>query len=405
MISITTPTNNTKYIYELWDSIKNQTYTDWEWIILTNGDAEVNIDDPRVRIIKHPRATNSVDELKLAAFMEARGDIVAEVDHDDLITPTCLEEVAKAFEDPEIGFAYSNNAKYSDTFTPYNPAFGWTKREFEWKDKKYWEMTSFEPSAGSFSFIWFMPDHIRAWRKSVYVSIGGHNPSLEVLDDQDLMLRTYLATKVKYIDKCLYLYRITGDNTWLKRNELIQTNTVQIYHQYAYQIAERWSDLNNLLKVDLGGGFNKPEGYISIDLKNGDITADLTKGIPLPDNSVGVIRAHDFLEHLPDKQFIISEIYRVLADGGVFLSQTPSTEGKGAFMDPTHVSYWNEGSFWYYTRRDQAQFIYNDKIKFQAFRLETAFPSDWAKNNNIPYVVAHLYAIKSDKRRPNLQTI
>lgn len=403
MISILTPTHNPKYIMELWETIKDQTYADWEWIILTNNGAKVDIYDERVRIIECPFNFKSVGFLKKYAFLQARGDYLAEVDHDDLLTPDCLDEVAKTFDsDKKIGFVYSNNAKLSDNFIPYNKAYGWGHRKFNWKDKEYYEMISFEPTAHSFAFIWYCPDHIRVWRADVYRELGGHDETLEVLDDHDLLIRTYLKTKIKHIDKCLYLYRITGDNTWLERNQKIQTGTVELYHKYAYQLAERWADLNGLKKIDLGGGFGKPEGYLSLDLKNGDIEANLNDKWPLEDNSVGVIRAHDILEHLPDKQFIMSEIWRVLADGGWLMAQVPSTDGRGAFQDPTHISYWNENSFWYWTRREQAKYIYNDKIKFQEFRLETIFPAEYHKQNNIPYAIAYLSAVKSDKRRPHL---
>ena len=207
-------------------------------------------------------------------------------------------------------------------------------------------------------FIWYAPDHVRAWRADVYRDVGGHNAKLDVLDDQELLIRTYLKTKFKFIDKCLYLYRITGENTWIERNAKIQSGTVDLCNQYLYKLAERDAELNGLMKLDLGGGFGCPEGYTSLDLKNGDIIADLNEGIPLPDNSVGVIRAWDILEHLKDKQHIMAEIYRVLADGGWLLVGVPSTDGRGAFQDPTHISYWNNNSFWYWTRQEQAKYIY-----------------------------------------------
>ena len=401
MISITTPTNRPDYILDLYKSICAQTYKDWEWVILVNGGAKVDIIDQRVRIIDYPHKTDSIGHLKKAACTAARGDILVEVDHDDLITPDCLEEVAKAFEDPEVGFAFSDNAKLSDKFIPYNKAFGWESSKFAWEGKEYHRMHSFAPSAASFSFIWYMPDHVRAWRKTVYEEIGGHDEKLEVLDDQDLMVRTYLKTKVHFINKCLYLYRIDGNNTWLKKNKMIQTRTVDLHRKYGYKVVERWADLNGLKKYDLGGFFSKPAGYISIDKNGGEIQADLSKGIPLPDNSVGVIRAHDFLEHIADKQMMMREIWRVLVDGGWLMVMVPSTDGRGAFQDPTHVSYWNDNAFWYWTRGEQAKYIHNDKIKFQAYRLETIFPNDWHKKNNIPYTIAWLSAVKSNARRPH----
>ncbi|MDP1796315.1 MAG: hypothetical protein Q8K78_02485, partial [Planctomycetaceae bacterium] len=57
---------------------------------------------------------------------------------------------------------------------------------------------------------------------------------------------------------------------------------------------------------------------------------------------------------------------------GLSLSQTPSTDGRGAFQDPTHVSFWNSNSFWYYTRADQNRFI-DCPVRFQANRLKNFF--------------------------------
>ena len=400
-ISIVTPTHNPKYIMELWETIKEQTFKDWEWVIITNNGAKVEIADERVRIIECPYKSRSVGFLKKFGFEQAKGEFIAEVDHDDLLTSNCLKYVNQAFYEEEVGFVYSDNAKLQENFTPYSKDFGWEHEPFNYKGKDLVRMKSFLPTARSFSFIWYAPDHIRVWRASVYKSLGGHDESLEVLDDQDLMIRTFLKTKVKFIDKCLYIYRITGENTWLERNKKIQDECPNIYNKYAYELAARQADLNGTLKLDLGGGFDKPEGFQSVDLKNGDIDADLNERWPFEDNSVGVIRAHDIFEHLKDKQHAMSEAHRVLEDGGMLLLQVPSTDGRGAFQDPTHISYWNENSIWYWTRKDLAKYIYNDKIRFQEFRLETSYPNDYCFNNKIPYVVAYLSAIKNDSRRPH----
>ena len=90
------------------------------------------------------------------------------------------------------------------------------------------------------------------------------------------------------------------------------------------------------------------------------------------------------------------EIYRVLADGAWAFIQVPSTDGRGAWQDPTHISFWNENSFWYYTRKDKAQFIRNKDIRFQSFRLDTEWWED-----KIAVTNAWLCAIKSDERRPH----
>jgi len=135
---------------------------------------------------------------------------------------------------------------------------------------------------------------------------------------------------------------------------------------------------------------------------------------PLEDNSVGVIRAHDAIEHLKDPVHVMNEAYRVLAPGGFFLIRVPSTTGpmirtpamdggdfhwvasagRGAFQDPTHVSFWNENSFWYYTKRSHARYLRGLKARFQAIRRRTFYPDDFHQQHAIPYVEAHLVALK-----------
>lgn len=97
--------------------------------------------------------------------------------------------------------------------------------------------------------------------------------------------------------------------------------------------------------------------------------ATLPSPLDLPDGSVGVIRAHDFLEHVVDKVALINELYRVLAPGGMLLTLTPSTDGRGAFQDPTHVAYYNENSFWYYTEQQHRAFVPTITARFQSSRL------------------------------------
>ena len=409
-LSVVTPTHKGIYLQELYESLKSQTYENWEWLLYLNGGLRKDdlsseiLNDSRVVIhhdLKNPLSTN-VGYLKNRAFHLATGEILVEVDHDDVITPDCLEEVAKGFEDPEIGFVYSDNAKLQDDFIPYGAEFGWTYKPAFWQGKEYISMDSFEPSANCMGLIWYAPDHVRAWRASVYKEVGGHNENLSILDDQDLMMRTYMVTLFKYIPKTLYFYRIHGDNTWLERNQAIQEGTVQMMLEWQQRLAERDADLRGLRKIDIGGGLYPKEGYESVDIKNGMITADLTKRWPFEDGEVGVINASHIIEHLPDKHHTMSEMHRVLADMGWAFIEVPSTDGRGAFQDPTHVSYWNQNSFWYYTRREQAQFIYNENIKFQAFQLDTYFPNEWMYENNIPITRAYLTAIKSDKRRPNI---
>lgn len=413
--SIITPTHlKNSFLGDLYESLVAQTYENWEWVIYLNGvegglDALVNYpvlvaikSDERIKIVVSDEINSKIGFNKNKAFHLGTGDVLVEVDHDDMLTPDCLEELYKAFQDPTVGFVYSDSITYhvNNEFTPYDAHYGWTYKKVMWRGKEHYSMNSFAPTSHSMAYIWYAPDHVRAWRKSVYVSIGGHNVNLDVCDDHELVIRTYLNTKMHHINKPLYVYRITGNNTWLERNQAIQDTTRELFKQYAWDLACKDAKDRGLDIVELGGGINPRAGCnINIDLEDGNVTADLNNGIPLPDNSVGVINASHIIEHLNDKHKIMAEIYRVLADDGWVFIQVPSTDGRGAFQDPTHVSYWNENCFWYYTRKNKAMFIRNDKIRFQEFKLDTFW---WEpRSDNIAITDAWLVAIKSDKRRPH----
>lgn len=393
--SIFTPTHNTKYLNRAAESLKAQTYQDFEWILLPNGNAELSDMSffPNVKIIESslPNSKN-IGLFKKECCKAASGDILVEFDHDDELTPDCLEELAKAFDDKTIDFCYSNDADVTPDMKAhqYSPKYGWEYKPFTYKGLDLKEQLSFPPTAASFSKIWFAPNHVRAWRKEFYNRIGGHDEKLDILDDQDILSRTYIEGTVKHIDKCLYIYYRHADNTcYGEKNKFIQTETLNIHDKYIYKLAEKWADLNHLLKIDLCGGHNSPKGYISIDINNATIRHDLNTRWPFADGSIGVLRAHDAIEHLRDPLHTMKEAFRTISPMGWFLTLTPSTDGRGAFQDPTHVSFWNSNSFWYYTKAETANFI-GSPVRFQANRIKNFFPTDFCKTHNISYVKADL---------------
>lgn len=158
----------------------------------------------------------------------------------------------------------------------------------------------------------------------------------------------------------------------------------------------------NLPALDMGAAHNKPDGYLGVDQyahADVDIVCDVANGIPLPDSSVGAIRAVDFIEHVPDGIALFNEFYRVLTHGGYLLTRTPSTDGRGAFQDPTHVAFYNENSFWYYTDPFYRKFVPRITCDFAVVNLTTYFPSEWHEKNNISYVAADLIANKPDEEK------
>jgi len=408
-LTIVTPTHNTKYIKEAYNSLLAQTDKNWHWLIVLNGNAQhIDIKDERVKQIDYPNAPIRVGAVKNFAFSQVKEGICVELDHDDLLTPIAVYHIKEAFRNPEIGFAYSNFAEFEDkTWKPkvYGSQYGWQSEERYWYGHKFISMKAFEPSPHSIGNIHFGPNHVRAWTVEAYKKAGKHNPSYRVLDDQDLISRTYLATKMKHIPECLYLYRNCSGQSFRRFNREIQTGTLKLYDKYIFNMAKRWCQLHNdYLMIDLGARHGKPVGFIGVDLSGTDITADLNKKWPFKDNSVGLIRANDIIEHLKDPVNTMNEAYRVLVDGGWLLIEVPSTDGRGAYQDPSHVSKWNSNSFWYYTDKKYAKYVPTIKCRFQVQRILNYNPTKFHKQNYICYTRTHLTAIKN-KRYPGVVKI
>lgn len=109
-----------------------------------------------------------------------------------------------------------------------------------------------------------------------------------------------------------------------------------------------------MIRLNLGCADKILTGWVNVDITPGpEVTvADLRETWPWADGIVDEVLAADVIEHLPDKIHTMNELWRVLKDNGRAEIVVPTTDGPGAWQDPTHVSFWNRNSFRYYTAGD-----------------------------------------------------
>lgn len=118
--------------------------------------------------------------------------------------------------------------------------------------------------------------------------------------------------------------------------------------------------VNELLKIDLGCGARKQQGFIGVDIipfDGVDVRFDLSDIFtpwPWDDNSVDEAHASHFVEHLTATERIhfVNELYRVLKPNAKATIIIPHWASSRAYGDPTHC--WPPVSeFWfYYLSRD-----------------------------------------------------
>jgi len=150
------------------------------------------------------------------------------------------------------------------------------------------------------------------------------------------------------------------------------------------------------MKLNLGSGFRPQSDHINLDIRpevNPDIICNIEEGLPFKDNCLDAVMAFDVLEHIHLGKTVeaIEEIYRVLKPEGRLSVFVPSADGRGAFMDPHHLSFWNINS-WLYYMDDAHRNLYGIKAKFKG-HLQDVINSSYEQNKVI-HTKGELYAVK-----------
>lgn len=131
LVSIITPSFNTaKFIGQTIMSVKAQTYTNWEMIIVddrstddTDNVVEKYLDDARIHYIKNDRNSGAAIS-RNRALAEAKGRWIAFLDSDDLWEPTKLEKQISFMETRGYSFSYTKYQEMDEQGTPFGVIVG-----------------------------------------------------------------------------------------------------------------------------------------------------------------------------------------------------------------------------------------------------------------------------------------
>lgn len=313
MISFFTPIYNTgDKLYRTYESLSNQTYNNWEWIVVndsTDGCKTLGIAesiakmDSRVKVYDFRKKSGGiVGESKYRAASLCTGKYIMEMDHDDYLLPEAGYWMIEAFNKyPDAKFVYSdcveidenhNSLTYGDGFS-----FGYGNyRDEEWAGRVYKTINTSNINPKTIRHIVGVPNHFRAWDRVFYHSIGGHNRRLTIADDYELIVRTFLNTRMVKIPKLLYLQFYHDGNTQNLTRRDIQRRVRSISSFYNKPIKDRFVELGykdwaydenpeNPLYVD--SKFGEEEGYVNYIL---NLNSDYSYNMNVISNTTALLK-------------------------------------------------------------------------------------------------------------------
>ncbi len=258
LVTVFTPTYKTgDRILRPFRSLKEQTYTNWEWIIVDDSDdhgktfnmlRSLAKKDHRIQVFKPWEHSGIIGKVKHWACSLGEGQLLVELDHDDELTDYALDVVVQGFRQfPEGGFLYTDCAEVYEDGTNRTYREGWafgygSYTDVEYRGKLYKSGSGGNINAKTIRHIVSSPNHIRAWKKSCYDSIGGHNRELHVADDYELLVRTFLKTRMIRAPRLCYIQHASNTAQQV-RNQDIHRHVRSILLHYDKQIHDRLLEL------------------------------------------------------------------------------------------------------------------------------------------------------------------
>ncbi len=233
--------NGEKYLKEAIQSILQQTYQDFEFIIIndcsTDKTNEIikSFNDPRIKVIDNQENIGLTKSLNKGVGV-AKGQYIARMDADDVSLPhrfkTQIEFLEKNFQYALVGSSYY---QINDTG----------------KIRVYTKVLigNLELHSGLLEQNWFVHGSVMI-RKSAFISCNGYNEEFKYAQDYDLWLRLSEHFKIANIEEPLYYWRSTPDCV-----SVLKKDKQMYYANLAVSLAK----IRNIFVSVIVPTYNRPE--------------------------------------------------------------------------------------------------------------------------------------------------
>lgn len=209
---VTSVYNCEKYIAETIQSVIDQTFTDWEFIIINDCSKDKSADiiksfhDNRIRFFDNDTNHGQCDNLNFG-ILQARGKYIARLDHDDICYP---ERFQKQFDFMEKHPDVVLCGTWLDSLEEGNIV-----------KEKCPEIIGPEEVKFSLVFFNFIAHSSFMIRRNVMIDNNILYGTWKYAEDFDLLLKMFRVGKIDYIHESLIAYRIFPD-------QFSQTNSYEL---------------------------------------------------------------------------------------------------------------------------------------------------------------------------------
>jgi glycosyltransferase involved in cell wall biosynthesis len=193
--------NNSKYIGQAIKSVLGQTFNDWQLIIVDDCSTDNSVDiinsclaDSRIRLLRHAINMGYTAALK-TAIAAVGSNFFAVLDSDDCLTAKAIETMYyHHVSSPDCGLIYSQFVYCDENLTPGRLGF-----------------CAHIPS-GQTTLDLNAVSHFKTFKLSDYLKTSGYDENILYAEDVDIIYKMEEVAGLKFVDKCLYLYRELPDS-------------------------------------------------------------------------------------------------------------------------------------------------------------------------------------------------
>lgn len=224
-VSIILPTyNRANLVGKSVESVLNQTYNDFELIIVDDGSTDntkevlKSFEDSRIQYIIHNRNKGAASAMN-TGIKASKGHFLSIQNSDDIWLPEKIEKELKSFEnsDSGVGVVYSGLYQVKKNKKIYLPASGVKKKEGFVHD---------ELLNGNFV------NGLSLIKKICFEKAGLYDENLPGLEDWELYIRISKYYTFKFVDKPLIVTKLSQDSLSVKPSVFINSTKMIIEKHY-----------------------------------------------------------------------------------------------------------------------------------------------------------------------------